>query len=136
MEIIPITSAFGPPVSGEPVVLSGGFSPRYHLNRETGAFSVPDHPLDGQKITGKILVCDYARGGIAAGWALNALKEKDFAPKAIIFMHANPVMVQGAIFSNLTIAEGLKQGDFNKIYSNYWVHVDPVKKQLVIEKNE
>ncbi|WP_165452318.1 aconitase X swivel domain-containing protein [Paenibacillus thalictri] len=128
-----MTSTYGTTVEGEAVVIRGGFSPRYHLNRETGNFSFPGHPLDGQKVTGKILLCDFARGGVAAGWALNALKEMDIAPIALIFIRANPVMVQGAIFANLTIAEGLSQSDYHAIRTLDWVKVDPSQRQLIVD---
>src|SRR5699024_7133407 len=95
---IKVERAFGEEVSGEVVVMTGGFSPRYHLNRTTGEFSVKGHPVDGQKISGKILICDYARGGIAAGWALNMLKDKEFAQSALVVMKANTVREQGCIF--------------------------------------
>src|SRR5699024_4687773 len=106
---------FGEEVSGEIVVMTGGFSPRYHLNSTTGEFSVEGHPVDGQRVSGKILICDYARGGIAAGWALNMLKDKNFAPRALIFMKANPVMVQGAIFAEIPIAEGFSEEEFESL---------------------
>lgn len=132
MKVIPLANLFGSPVEGEAVVIRGGFSPRYHLNRETGCFSLPGHELDGEKVTGKILFCDYARGGVAAGWALNALKEMGIAPIAIIFIRSNPVMVQGSIFANITIADGISQEDFNEIQSMDWVQIDPSQNQLII----
>ena len=132
--VIPVEKSFGDKISGDIVVMTGGFSPRYHLNRETGEFSVSGHPVDGEKLSGKILICDYARGGIAAGWALNMLKDKDFAPSALIFMRANPVMVQGAIFTNIPIAEGFDQEQFEKLQNSIRITLDPEEKQLIIEK--
>lgn len=132
MKVVPLANIYGSPVEGEAVVIRGGFSPRYHLNRETGRFSLPGHELDGEKITGKILFCDYARGGVAAGWALNALKEMGIAPIAIIFIRSNPVMVQGSIFADITIGDGISREDFESISSKDWVQIDPAQKQLLI----
>lgn len=136
MTTITVSAGFGKEVSGGLVYLTGGFSPRYHLNRETGAFSFPGHQLDGQRISGKILVCDFARGGIAAGWALNSLKAKDFAPLAIVFRRANPVMVQGAIFAGIPIVEGMEQEEFELLAATDWITVNPTEKQIIIQKNE
>ncbi|MEV9640793.1 DUF126 domain-containing protein [Mammaliicoccus sciuri] len=133
MKVVPLLNAFGASVEGEAVVIRGGFSPRYHLNRETGRFSLPGHELDGEKIKGKILFCDYARGGVAAGWALNALKEMDIAPIAIIFIRSNPVMVQGSIFANITIADGISWEAFDSIQTMDLVEIDPEKNQLIIK---
>ena len=130
---IKVERAFGEEVSGEVVVMTGGFSPRYHLNRVTGKFSVEGHPVDGQKVSGKILVCDYARGGIAAGWALNMLKDKDFAPSALIFMKANPVMVQGSIFANIPIAEGFRIEELEKLQNSSKITLNPEVGQIVVE---
>ena len=130
---IAVTSMFGSAVEGEAVVLEGGFSPRYHLDREKGVFSVPGHPIDGKKVSGKILVCDFARGGIAAGWALKALKGLDVAPLALVFIRANPVMVQGSIFADITIAEGLTSNDIEILKSSSWIKVDPEARKIVVE---
>jgi len=130
---IPVHSSYGDAVEGEVVVLEGGFSPRYHLNRKQGTFSVPGHPIDGQKVSGKILVCDFARGGVAAGWALNALKSLNIAPLALVFIRANPVMVQGSIFANITIAEGISEADIQMLKSASKVAIDPKAGQIFAE---
>lgn len=132
--IIAIGKAFGDTISGDIVVMKGGFSPRYHLNRQTGELSVSGHSMDGEKISGKILICDYARGGIAAGWALNMLKDKGFAPRALIFMRANPVMVQGAIFADIPIAEGFNKEQFKKLENASEITFSPLKKEIIIER--
>lgn len=133
-EAIVVERAFGEKVSGEIVVMTGGFSPRYHLNRTTGRFSVEGHPVDGQMISGKILICDYARGGIAAGWALNMLKDRGFAPSALIFMKANPVMVQGAIFADIPIAEGFSEKEFERLKSSTEIVLNANEYKLTIKK--
>lgn len=131
-----LKSIHGSDVSGDAVVLTGGFSPRYHLNREKGVFSLPGHELDGESPQGKILICDFARGGIAGGWSLNDLKHKKFVPKALVFVHANPVMVQGSIFAGITIAEGLSEEDFEELQFAKYVKLNTESKELIMtEKN-
>jgi len=90
---------------GEALVSEEGFSPRYDLDRETGIISRPGHAIQGESIAGRILFFPTAKGGIAAGWAFYDLVGKNIAPAAIVFGTANPVMVQGAVFAGITIAE-------------------------------
>ena len=101
-----VERAFGPIVEGEAVVSEEGFSPRYDLDRWTGMITKPGHKLEGTSIVDKICFFPTAKGGIAAGWAFYDIKWKKIAPKAFIFGVTNPVMVQGAVFANLTITEG------------------------------
>src|SRR5699024_11123086 len=132
-QTITVDRAVGEVVTGEVVCMTGGFSPRYHLNRVTGKFSVQGNPVDGTMLSCKSFVCDYARGGMAAGWALNMLKDKDFAAIALIFMKANPVMVQGSIFANITIAEGFRIQELEKLQNSSKITLNPEVGQIVVE---
>jgi predicted aconitase with swiveling domain len=93
-------------VEGEAVLSTEGFSPRYDLDRWTGVITKPGHRLEGTNIRDKILFFPTAKGGIAAGWAFFDIKHKGIAPRALVFGVTNPVMVQGAVFADLTITEG------------------------------
>ena len=115
--------AFGEVVEGEAVVSDEGFSPRYDLDRWSGVITKPGHKLEGINIKDKILFFPTAKGGVAAGWAFHDIKVKNISPKALVFGLTNPVMVQGAVFANLTITEGwpdnlrecVKTGDIVRI---------------------
>ena len=67
------------------------------------------------------------QGGIAAGWAFFDLKSKGIAPKALIFGVTNPVMVQGAVFANITITEGWSREPSECIRTGDFVRVDPTR---------
>jgi predicted aconitase with swiveling domain len=128
---IEVNRAFGDIVEGEAVVSEEGFSPRYDLDRWTGVISKPGHKLEGTQIKDKICFFPTAKGGIAAGWAYYDIKCKGIAPKALVFGITNPVMVQGAVFANMTITEGWSQRPHDAIKTGDWVRVDP--KRRVIE---
>lgn len=120
-----VARAFGPIVEGEAVVFVDGFSPRYDLDRVTGVISKIGHAQEGQSLKGKILVIPSAKGGVAAGWAFSDMKAKGFAPKGFLFGRTNPVMVQGAVFADITITEGWSPDILSRVRSGDRLRVDP-----------
>ena len=130
LHTIRVERAFGPVVEGEAVVSSEGFSPRYDLDRWSGVITKRGHKLEGVNIRDKILFFPTAKGGIAAGWAFFDIKAKGIAPKALIFGVTNPVMVQGAVFANITITEGWSEAPEGIIRTGDIVRVDPAAKTI------
>ena len=130
LETISVDRAFGPVVEGEAVVSSEGFSPRYDLDRWSGVITKRGHKLEGVNIRDKILFFPTAKGGIAAGWAFYDIKAKGIAPKALVFGVTNPVMVQGAVFANITITEGWSRAPETVIRSGDIVRVNPAAKTI------
>jgi predicted aconitase with swiveling domain len=133
---IRVNRAFGEVVEGEAVVSEEGFSPRYDLDRWTGEISRPGHKLEGINIKDKILFFPTAKGGIAAGWAFHDIKTKGIAPKAFIFGVTNPVMVQGAVFANITITEGCDRPVGEVIETGDIVRVNPAEKTVTVIKKK
>jgi len=127
---IEVERAFGETVEGEAVVSEEGFSPRYDLDRWSGVITKPGHKLEGTQIKDKICFFPTAKGGIAAGWAFYDIKCKGIAPKALVFGVTNPVMVQGAVFANMTITEGWSRPPREVIRTGDWVRVDPARRVI------
>jgi predicted aconitase with swiveling domain len=127
---IQVERALGAAVEGEALVSSEGFSPRYDLDRWSGLITKPGHKLEGQNIRDKILFFPTAKGGIAAGWAFYDIRNKGFAPKALVFGVTNPVMVQGAVFANIPITEGWSRNPLECIQTGDVVRVDPARKVI------
>ena len=132
LDTIHVTRAFGPIVEGEAVVSEEGFSPRYDLDRWTGLITKPGHKLEGVNIRDKICFFPTAKGGIAAGWAFYDIKNKEIAPRALIFGVTNPVMVQGAVFADITITEGWSRHPAEVIRNGDWVRVDPTRNLIEV----
>ena len=132
---ISVQRAFGPVVEGVAVVSSEGFSPRYDLDRWSGVITKPGHELEGVNIRDKILFFPTAKGGIAAGWAFYDIKAKGIAPKALIFGVTNPVMVQGAVFADITITEGWSRDPRTCITTGDTVRVDPGARTIVLVRS-
>ena len=132
LDTIYVTRAFGSIVEGEAVVSEEGFSPRYDLDRWSGLITKPGHKLEGVNIRDKICFFPTAKGGIAAGWAFYDIKGKNIAPRAFIFGVTNPVMVQGAVFADITITEGLSRSPAEVIGNGDWVRVNPSRKVIEV----
>ena len=130
LDTIQVTRSFGPIVEGEAVISEEGFSPRYDLDRWSGVITKPGHKLEGVNIRDKICFFPTAKGGIAAGWAFFDIKNKGIAPRAFIFGVTNPVMVQGALFANITITDGWSRQPAEVLRSGDWVRVDPSRKVI------
>jgi predicted aconitase with swiveling domain len=131
---IRVRRAFGSAVEGEAVVSDEGFSPRYDLDRWSGLITKPGHKLEGVNIRDKILFFPSAKGGMAAGWAFYDIKAKGIGPKALVFGVTNPVMVQGAVFANMTITEGWSRDPRECIRTGDIVRVDPQAKTIELLK--
>jgi uncharacterized protein len=131
-----VNRAFGSVVEGEAVVSAEGFSPRYDLDRWSGLITKPGHKLEGTNIRDKICFFPTAKGGIAAGWAFFDIKHKGIAPKAFVFGVTNPVMVQGAVFANITITEGWSRNPAECIHTGDVVRVDPKAKIIEVIKRK
>ena len=115
----------GDVAEGEALVSPEGFSARYDLDRMTGVISRESHPLYGQSIAGKVLVCPLAKGGFATSWALLDLKARGLAPVAMLFGWANPVMVQGAVLAGVALMDQLTPDPMSAIANGDWVRVHP-----------
>ena len=126
-----VQRAFGPVVEGEALVSEEGFSPRYDLDRWSGLITKPGHKLEGLSIVDKVCFFPTAKGGIAAGWAFYDIRAKGIAPKAFLFGVTNPVMVQGAVFSGITITEGFDRSPREVVKTGDRVRVDPSR--MVVE---
>jgi predicted aconitase with swiveling domain len=131
---IRLTRAFGATVEGLALVSTEGFSPRYDLDRTTGIITKIGHALEGRSLKDCILVTPSAKGGVAAGWAFLDMKAKGFAPKALVFGRTNPVMVQGAVFADITITEGWQPDALKALRTGDLVCVDPKARTLQIVK--
>jgi predicted aconitase with swiveling domain len=131
---IRLTRAFGATVEGVALVSTEGFSPRYDLDRTTGIITKIGHALEGRSLKDCILVTPTAKGGVAAGWAFLDMKAKGFAPRALVFGRTNPVMVQGAVFADITITEGWRPDALKALRTGDLVRVDANARTLQLVK--
>lgn len=103
------SSAMGKNVKGRALVAKDGFSARYDLDRIHGVFSRPEHKLVGESYQNRILVLDGAKGGVATAWMLYEMSARKVVPAALVRNAVNPIMVQGAALTAMTLISGFDQ---------------------------
>src|SRR5262245_46993215 len=124
-EIFFAAAGMGPKARGQALVAKDGFSARYDLDRVRGVFSRPDHQLAGESYVGRVLVLEYAKGGVATAWMLHGMKALGVVPAALVLNAANPIMVQGAALANFSMISGFDFDITQAIPNGAWVEVDP-----------
>ena len=122
--------AIGKPVTGTALVAHDAFSARYDLDRVKGTFSRPAHKLAGQSYVGRILVLDTAKGGVASAWMLHEMAARGVVPLALVFNSVNPILVQGAVFGNVTMLAGFEGDITAQVPHGATVEIDAGKRSL------
>jgi predicted aconitase with swiveling domain len=112
------------------------FSARYDLDRETGTISRLGHPLNGESVVNKILLCRDVQGGVATGWALMAMRARGVGLAGLVFGKVNPVMVQGAVAAGIPILAGVEDAIFDAIKSGDRIRLDPGQLQITLLEPE
>jgi uncharacterized protein len=124
--------SMGRTVRGRALVASDGFSARYDLDRNAGVFSRPSHKLFGQSYTGKVLVLDTAKGGVATAWMLHEMQSRGIVPLALVFNSVNPIIVQGAALGDVPILAGFEQDITRAIPNGAEVEVNGQRGVLIL----
>jgi predicted aconitase with swiveling domain len=118
-------SGIGPDVAGKALVAKDGFSARYDLDRIKGVFSRPEHKLAGESYSGRILVLDAAKGGVASAWMLYEMAARKIVPAALVLNNVNPIMVQGAALAGMTLISGFDEDITLAIANGADVEIEP-----------
>jgi len=86
-------------VSPAPVSFYGGIDP------ETGRIIERGHPLEGQSVSGKILVFPFGKGSTVGSYIIYRLKKSLKAPAGIINQECEPIVAVGAIISSIPLID-------------------------------
>jgi uncharacterized protein len=84
-------------VEGEAFVLDVPFSFIGDLDGETGRFSVVGHPMFGENLANKILVCPTGKGGTIAPYIAYRAWKNGKAPAAILCDEVEPILCECAL---------------------------------------
>ena len=101
-------------------------------DRIRGVFSRPEHKLADESYTGKVLVLDAAKGGVATAWMLYEMTSRGVKPAALVLNRANPIMVQGAALAGFTMISGFDLDITKAIPNGAEVEIDPVAERPFI----
>ncbi len=91
--------------SGELLVSPAPISFLSGVDPETGTVVETGHPLNGQKIAGKVLAFPYGKGSTVGSYVLYALGRNGNAPAAIINDEAEPIIATGAIIAEIPMVD-------------------------------
>jgi predicted aconitase with swiveling domain len=131
-KVFHVVQAIGEPVEGPALVSPLAFSARYDLDRETGLITRIGHPLRGESVAGKILICPAVQGGVAGGWTFLKLRGLGLGVRGLVFGGVNPVMVQGAEAAGIPIAAGVDAAIFEEVASGALVRLDPAARRVEV----
>ena len=104
-------------VSAQPIGFYGG------IDAKTGIVIEKGHELEGQKVTGKILVFPNGKGSTVGSYVIYGLKKNNVAPAAIINKETETIVATGAILADIPCVDkidisNIKTGDKIKIREN------------------
>jgi predicted aconitase with swiveling domain len=86
---------------GEALVTSMGISFYGGVDPETGVVVEKGHELEGQSVSGKILVFPTGKGSTVGSYTLYRLKKAGLAPAAIINAECETITAVGCIISEI-----------------------------------
>jgi predicted aconitase with swiveling domain len=108
-------------VTGEALVTNDDISFYGGCDPETGEIVEKGHHLEGESVSGKILVFPTGKGSTVGSYVLYALKKANKAPLAIVNKTTDPVVAVGCIISEIPAVD---QIDIGNIKTGQKVEVD------------
>ncbi len=101
-------------VSEEPIGFYGG------VDIETGVVIEKGHPLEGECVTGKILIFPRGKGSTVGSYVIYGLEKNDVGPAAIVNEETETIVATGAILAGIPCIDQIdisqfKSGDMLKL---------------------
>jgi len=93
-------------VSSDPIGFYGG------IDIKTGIVIEKDHPLEGKKVTGKILVFPCGKGSTVGSYVIYGLAKNGFGPAGIINKETETIVATGVILAGIPCIDHI---DIDKI---------------------
>ena len=110
-------------VSTEPIGFYGG------IDIKTGIVIEKDHPLEGKKVTDKILVFPCGKGSTVGSYVIYGLKKNNIAPAGIINKETETIVATGVILAGIPCID---QIDIDKISNGDKIRLDADKAEVNI----
>ena len=92
---------YGGKVTGQALVTTQGISFFGGVDPETGVIVEKGHALEGQSISGKILVFPTGKGSTVGSYTLYRLKKINKAPAAIVNLECETITAVGCIIAEI-----------------------------------
>lgn len=101
-------------VSDRPISLLGGVDP------ESGEVIEAGHPLQGQSVSGRVLVFPTGKGSTVGSYVLYRLAKAGLAPSAIVNACSEPIVAVGALIAGIPMVD---QVDISSLHSGMSLQV-------------
>jgi predicted aconitase with swiveling domain len=101
-------------VSPEPIGFLGGVDP------ETGVVVEGGHPLEGQCVTGRVLVFPTGKGSTVGSYTLYRMARAGTAPAAIVNAESEAIVALGAIMAGIPMIDEI---DISQITTGDLLHL-------------
>jgi len=102
-------------VSTEPIGFYGG------IDAKTGIVIEKGHQLEGQCITGKVLVFPCGKGSTVGSYVIYGLKKNGVGPAVIINAETETIVATGVILADIPCVDGI---DIEQIKSGDMLNID------------
>ena len=115
---------------GEAIVTTQGISFFGGVDPDTGEIVEVGHELEGQKITGKVLVFPSGKGSTVGSYTMYRMRKANTAPVAIINKEIDTIIAVGCIISEIPCVDKI---DITNIKSGQNVKVKATEGIIEIE---
>jgi predicted aconitase with swiveling domain len=112
-------------VSSEPIGFYGG------IDAKTGIVTEKNHPLEGEKVTGKILVFPCGKGSTVGSYVIYGLAKNGVGPVGIINKETETIVATGVILAGIPCIDKI---DISKIKTGDKLVLDATKATVDIKK--
>lgn len=116
-------------VTSQPVSFFGG------LDIEKGTVIEKGHELEGEKVTGRVLVFPRGKGSTVGSYVIYAMKKKGTAPAAIINIETEPIIAVGCVLTGIPLMDKLNENPIKIIMTGDFVKVLADEGLVRVDKN-
>ncbi len=108
---------------GEALVLDIPFSFIGELDPDNGKLVIEGHPMNGQSVGGKVLVCPTSKGGTIAPFIAYRAKLNGNAPAAIVCEYADSMLCECALVLGIPLVDGFESTPVGLLKTGQYVEV-------------
>ncbi len=105
-------------VSKEPISFLGDIDPN------TGKIIRNNHPLKGLTVKNKVFIFPYGKGSTVGSYIIYQLVKNNVAPKAILNMKSEPIIIIGCVISNIPLMDLFEEDIFKIVKTGDYIIVN------------
>ncbi len=118
---------------GQALVTDHGISFYGGIDPDTGIVVEKGHPLEGQCVSGKILIFPTSKGSTVGSYTLYRLKKSGFAPSAILNAECETITAVGCIISEIPCLDHIS---INRLRTGQWLRVDAAAGEVEVNDEQ